>query len=188
MNESAKASKLESRQNLYRQYLRGRVLDIGCGQDKLVAPGCEVDGWDKENGDAEYLSGIPLYQYDSIYSSHCLEHMNNVTAALQTWGCALKPGGHMLIVVPDFVLYEHQQWPSRFNDDHKASFSLFAGVGTHPTFYTTAQMIEMGRKAGLEIVDVCCECAHYDFHLLQYPFDQTLGKACANVVYVYRKL
>jgi len=30
----------------------------------------------------------------------------------------------MYLVVPDYALYEHQHWPSRYNQDHKHSFSL----------------------------------------------------------------
>lgn len=35
----------------------------------------------------------------------------------------VKPGGHLIVTVPDWHLYEHQQWPSRFNYDHKWIFT-----------------------------------------------------------------
>lgn len=191
MTETSKASAHATRQQIYAKYVCPPIIDIGCGEDKLKIEGASVRGFDRENGDAQSIShqNHPLDHYYTIYSSHCLEHMADVPAALKNWSLFLRQGGHMIIIVPDFVMYEHRTWPSRFNSDHKASFSIFdvPADERHPTFYSTGQMIQMGRAAGLELVDLFCEAHGYDWHLVNYLLDQTQGNACANVVYVFRK-
>ena len=57
---------------------------------------------------------------DAVYSSHCLEHIEDFPMALHEWFRVLKPGGFLIIVVPHYQLYEKTFFlPSRFNDDHK---------------------------------------------------------------------
>ena len=36
----------------------------------------------------------------------------------------MRPGGFLVLVVPDEDLYEQGMWPSAFNEDHKATFRL----------------------------------------------------------------
>jgi SAM-dependent methyltransferase len=62
---------------------------------------------------------------DFVHSSHCLEHMRDPVEALQNWFRVLRPGGHMVCVIPDEDLYEQGQFPSSFNADHKWTFSLW---------------------------------------------------------------
>jgi SAM-dependent methyltransferase len=47
------------------------------------------------------LSGIADSTYDAILSSHCLEHVANPLATLREWLRVTRPGGHLLIVLPD---------------------------------------------------------------------------------------
>jgi len=63
-----------------------------------------IPGW---NPGAEYvaeareLSCIPDETYDFVLASHVLEHVANPLSALQEWKRVLRPGGVMLVVVPD---------------------------------------------------------------------------------------
>lgn len=94
----------------------GRGLDIGCGPDPLNLvdwPNCVMRNWDTLDGDAQDLPGIAPDTFDFIYSSHCLEHLNNPGLAVARWWQVLKPGGYMILVVPDFYMYERCRWPSR---------------------------------------------------------------------------
>jgi len=103
-------------------YLRGRVLDIGAGGDP-VCPWAER--FDVEHGDAGRIAGFRTPgSYDTVHSSHCLEHMPDPASALAQWWALVKPGGFLVLVVPDEDLYEQGAWPSRFNPDHKATFRL----------------------------------------------------------------
>ena len=95
----------------------GRGLDIGAGPDGLgrshTWPHASIREWDLADGDATTLPGLAPASFDFVYSSHCLEHVTWHYAALGRWWDVLKPGGHLILVVPDFTMYERGQWPSR---------------------------------------------------------------------------
>ena len=99
----------------------GKGIDIGCGDDP-VTPDCMH--WDKPQGDAQTLLGLPPGQFDWVYSSHCLEDMADPFRALLRWWEVLKPGDKMLVVVPDEDLYEQGYWPSRFNGAHRWTYTI----------------------------------------------------------------
>ncbi len=67
---------------------------------------------------------IPNESLDFVHSSHCLEHMVNVENALNNWLRILKPGGHLVCLIPDEDLYEQGVFPSTYNPDHKHTFSI----------------------------------------------------------------
>ena len=108
----------------------GRGLDIGSGDDPLshyayLFPRITgVDSWDREQGDGQTLPGVLPNVYDFVHSSHSLEHMVDPRAALMRWYEVVRPGGYIVVTVPDERLYEHGVWPSRFNEDHKHAFTL----------------------------------------------------------------
>ena len=108
-------------------YLTGRVLDIGAGGDPVI-PSAEI--FDQAQGDANHiLDYLKPEQYDSVLSSHCLEHMHDPRQALKDWWALVKPGGFLITIVPHEDLYEQFCWPSIFNHDHKATFRL-GGAGS----------------------------------------------------------
>lgn len=108
-------------------YFSGVGLDIGCGDcamDAFAFRGTiRVDGFDRDNaticGNAETLANINSNTYDFVVSSHCLEHMVDPKMSLRNWIRVVKPGGYLVITVPEWEMYERRQWPSRFNGDHK---------------------------------------------------------------------
>jgi len=108
----------------FKNHLIGHGIDIGCGNDLLQVPQGHVDPWDQDSGDAQFLNKIPNNFYDFVYSSHCLEHLSDISVALEHWIRVLKPGGSLYITVPDYTLYEKLQYPSRFNPQHLHTFSL----------------------------------------------------------------
>lgn len=131
MNETSKSMRRRFRDPMFAStYFRGHAIDIGSGSDPLSRqlgywPLLKaVDEWDLKDGDAQLMQGVPNDKYDLVYSSHCLEHVRDANAALLRWSEILKPGGHMVVAVPDFAMYERCIWPSRFNPDHKTQFML----------------------------------------------------------------
>jgi SAM-dependent methyltransferase len=131
MFEQSKAAKRRyTNGNFHTMYFRGNGIDVGAGQDslgrlKMQFPGIiDVRAWDMPDGDAQYLVTIPDNTYDFLHSSHCLEHMEDYGVALYNWIRVVKPGGYLVITIPDETMYEHDEWPSQFNDDHKWSFTL----------------------------------------------------------------
>ena len=120
--ESTKAKGRRLRESFFDSYCSGKGLDIGYGGDLLV-PGCF--GWDIEHGDAQLLKRLDDSTFDFVYSSHTLEHMVNPVLALRNWWRVLKPGGYLILYVPDRDLYEKRRTlPSRWNRDHKHFFLL----------------------------------------------------------------
>jgi SAM-dependent methyltransferase len=51
--------------------------------------------------DATELTGLADASYDFILSSHCLEHVANPLRALREWHRVTRPGGHLVLLVPD---------------------------------------------------------------------------------------
>ena len=120
--ETAKAHARRRRDGFFEKYCVGHGLDIGYGGD-LLSDNCF--GWDVEHGDAQFLEGIEDASFDFVYSSHTLEHVAEAPAALRNWYRALKPGGHLILFVPDRDLYEKRlTLPSRWNPDHRRFFLL----------------------------------------------------------------
>jgi len=51
--------------------------------------------------EATALSRFGEGSYDFVLSSHCLEHVANPMAALHEWRRVVRPGGHLLLLLPD---------------------------------------------------------------------------------------
>ena len=112
-------------------YFVGDGVDVGGGYDgldnyvKLFPRIRSVKNYDLKDGDAQLMPGVPDALYDFVHSSHCLEHMRDPYEALKNWWRILKPGGHLIVMVPDEDLYEQGVWPSTFNSDHKRTFTIY---------------------------------------------------------------
>jgi len=138
MDESRKTSLIRG-QRFADTYLRGRVIDIGAGSD-LVCTWAER--FDIEDGDANRIVAYrQKCSYDAVHSSHCLEHMHNPENALLEWWSLLKPGGFLVVVVPDEDLYEQGIWPSIFAADHKATFRLDKPVSWSPVSFDIRSLV-----------------------------------------------
>lgn len=113
------------------RYLVGDGIDIGCGSDPISLYGelfplmKSLKPWDLGDGDAQLLANVADESFDFVHSSHCLEHMVDPVEALGNWFRVLRPGGHLIIMVPDEDLYEMGVFPSRNNADHKWTFTLW---------------------------------------------------------------
>jgi SAM-dependent methyltransferase len=119
MDETSKT--LFHHRRLFAPFLTGKGIDIGCGADPVVP---SVTRWDMDQGDASRIDELVDGTFDYVWSSHCLEHMNNPRDALRRWWSLVVRGGHLILVVPDEDLYEQGFFPSRFNSDHKATFTV----------------------------------------------------------------
>jgi len=61
---------------------------------------------------------------DTVFSSHCLEHIPDEQGAIRDWFRVLKLNGFLVCMVPSQALYEKRQHlPSRWNTDHKRFYS-----------------------------------------------------------------
>jgi SAM-dependent methyltransferase len=168
-------------------YLRGRVIDIGCGRD-LVVPHAEP--FDLEHGDAQEIAAVrENTAYDCVHSSHCLEHMRDVPRALAQWWSLVREGGYLVVVVPDEDLYEQGGWPSLFNQDHKATFRFRKASSWSPVSYDLVALIE--RLPGATVVSNELQDAGYDHGLRKRrlrPADRLLFKLNYYIKAVLRRL
>jgi ADP-heptose:LPS heptosyltransferase/SAM-dependent methyltransferase len=131
MHELSKATQRRLHDpNFINRYFRGDGIDIGAGNDPLgqylelfgLMSSCR--SFDKGDGNAETMEGIRDETFDFVHSSHCLEDIKNPHTALKNWFRILKPGGHLLVVVPDEDMYEQGIFPSTFNPDHHWTFTI----------------------------------------------------------------
>jgi ADP-heptose:LPS heptosyltransferase/SAM-dependent methyltransferase len=66
---------------------------------------------------------------DAVFSSHCLEHVEDARSAIREWFRVLNTDGFLIIIVPHQYLYERSiSPPSIWNRDHRR-------------FYTTATLL-----------------------------------------------
>jgi predicted SAM-dependent methyltransferase len=112
--------------HLLPKYTRGKVLEIGCGMEKAFA---HFVGYDNGHhfglataadveGDAADLAAFKDEAFDAVFSSHVLEHMADMPAALAEWSRVIKPGGYLCLYVPSANLYPKCGEPGA-NPDHK---------------------------------------------------------------------
>lgn len=130
MHATSKAVMRRLSDNRYAtRYFIGQGMDIGSGNDPLSQYGeffplmKSCRDWDKPDGDAQLLAGVADESLDFVHSSHCLEHMRDPAEALGHWLRVLRPGGHLVVVVPDEDMYEQGVFPSTWNSDHKWTFT-----------------------------------------------------------------
>lgn len=168
MNETSKAMRRryqEDKTNVFPWWslFQGEGLDIGSGPNKLMFPGCKP--FDIEQGDANRLTDhVPTESLDYIHSSQCLEHMLNPHQALEEWLACLRPGGHAIITVPDWCLYERMIWPSRFNPDHRSTWSMWMKGSEAPLhIYVPDLMIDINHLAACKLCRVVDTNYRYDY-------------------------
>lgn len=139
----------------------GRVLDIGCGRGLLLHQlrkrGWEVIGTELSEDSASYARDVlhidvkttsvadlnlPSEAFDMVILWHVLEHITDPAGLLQEVARILRPGGTLLVAVPNFASIEARWARSRwFHLDvprHLNHFTpdtlraMLVGVGLRP--------------------------------------------------------
>jgi SAM-dependent methyltransferase len=177
MKESSKTRQVRSKE-FFNTYLNGKVIDIGGGND-AVTENAEVFDW--EQGDAQHISEYRNKEtYDCVHSSHCLEHMKDVPLALSQWWELVKPGGHMIVVVPHEDLFEQKIWPSTFAGGHYATFRLKTEKSWSTVSYDIFDLAK--NLPNSSIISSEVQDLNYDYSLL----GKRLGKG-ARKIYKWRR-
>ncbi|PUZ21697.1 class I SAM-dependent methyltransferase [Chitinophaga parva] len=107
---------------------QGKLLDIGCGTGAFLhymqQIGWSVTGLEPDAGararakelynvaaqPVENLFSLETGQYDAITMWHVLEHVHEIHAYLQHLPVLLKPGGALLIAVPNYTSLDAQHY------------------------------------------------------------------------------
>jgi predicted SAM-dependent methyltransferase len=84
--------------------LYGDKIDIGCNREDWKYPGAiavdpVLNQYDAFN--LPHNRNSKTGEWDGIFSSHCLEHINDWVKALELWHAFLKPGGILFLYLPD---------------------------------------------------------------------------------------
>lgn len=99
-------------------FCKGKGYDIGFNKEEWKFPGAIGIDLVLNNGfDANIL---PQEEVDYIYSSHCLEHVDNWILTLELWISKLKPDGILFLYLPDF---SQNYWRPWNNKKHKHCFT-----------------------------------------------------------------
>lgn len=177
--------------NFIRRYFVGRGVDIGGKPDPLsLHIGVfdrisDVRVWDLEDGDAQYMEGVPDDHFDFVHSSHCLEHLVDPATGLKNWLRITRPGGHVVVTVPDEDLYEQGVFPSTFNRDHKWTFAVCKHASWSPRSLNVVDLVrELGPAADLVRLEQLS--SGYRFDIPRY--DQSMSPvADFSIEFVVRK-
>lgn len=114
-----------------------KVVDLGCGEDKLKIPGGKVIGVDfRDLEGVDYrcdLHRLPFASgsFDLAYSSHVLEHFgrNETIDILKEWTRILKPNGELRLRLPN-VEWAAKRIVEGLSDRH--SFDVLYGQQMYP--------------------------------------------------------
>lgn len=114
-------------------YLARGGLDVGCGPKKVwphligIDSGKDTDLFGiqmKPDIVVKDAARLPIFadaSAEAVFSSHCLEHIDDWQAALAEWWRLVKVGGFLILYLPHADLYPNIGQPGA-NPDHKHDF------------------------------------------------------------------
>ncbi len=171
------------------RYFVGRGIDVGCGDDCLAKYAslfpliASVDPWDVAQGDAQTLPGVRDAHYDFLVSSHCLEHLPDPFEAMRNWIRVVRPGGYLVVVIPDEDLYEQGALHS-FNVDHRKTFTILKPRSWSPV---SVNVVDLLRAFANDITPVKIELLTHCNVPMGSREDQTLGIAESAIEVIVRR-
>jgi SAM-dependent methyltransferase len=146
-----------------------RILDVGCGAGDLLLL-MERYGFTNLAGidpfiekDIEYPSGLTIRQlnvsdlnetYDVVMSHHVVEHIPNPFDALKDMARLTKPGGYVLIRMPNAA--------SEAKDHYGVNWVQW-DPPRHVFVHTPKTVEILAESAGLEVEEICCDSTGFQF-------------------------
>tara|TARA_R110000744_G_scaffold342230_1_gene447383 strand:+ start:2268 stop:2759 length:492 start_codon:yes stop_codon:yes gene_type:complete len=97
---------------------KGVGFDVGCMKEEWSLPGSIAIDLDFDN--EWHATNLPKDNVDYIYSSHCLEHIDNWVETMEYWYANLRVGGALFLYLPD---YSQEYWRPWNNKKHRNMFS-----------------------------------------------------------------
>jgi 2-polyprenyl-3-methyl-5-hydroxy-6-metoxy-1,4-benzoquinol methylase len=153
-------------------FLRGRALELGCSDGYMTELLCRrVERLDVVEGSAHFLElarrrslpnvrffpslfedFAPAPVYDAVVAAFVLEHVRDVAAVLRTARRALKPGGLLLVAVPNARALSRQLARHMGLLDDLADFTANDRNHGHRRVYDRARLNRDLERAGFEII------------------------------------
>lgn len=105
-----------------KEFCDGRGVDVGCHKVEWAYPGSYPVDIIFEDGKyhAMNLPILSICGLDYIFSSHCLEHLDDWVGVLEYWNSQLRKGGILFLYLPD---YSQEYWRPWNNRKHKHIFT-----------------------------------------------------------------
>jgi len=187
MKETTKADNRRFNDYLYKRIFMGNGIDIGSGDDPfgrgLFKTQVMCDTFDVKDGDAQEIHLYVSTLYDFVYSSNCLEHLEDPKEALENWLKIIRLNGYLIVTIPDEDLYEQGFFPSKYNYDHKHTFTIFkkqSWCNKSINLIELLSSIDNIKILRLQVVDD-------KFDYSNKNVDQTRGNAEAFIEFVIQK-
>ena len=140
------------------RHIKGKVLDFGCGAVKVTPDADSIDcrpgtaaNYELRNKDVYGLStlhfvnkerpqeGRHQLRYDTIFSSHVLEHIPYWQQALKEIIKCLNPNGTLILYLPDAEYYNN-----RTNPEHYHSFEYEVFIRLFKECFSEVEIIKHG--------------------------------------------
>ena len=99
------------------QVCRGVGVDVGCGRPEWAFPNSKGIDPAIGTGTAQNFQGQNL---DYIFSSHCLQHVEDYVSVIEYWTKKLKSGGALFLYLPH---YSQQMWRPWVGRQHHHVFT-----------------------------------------------------------------
>lgn len=131
----SEASKIKSE---VMPYLKGEGLDLGCADDKIIPSAKGVDirpGFADITADLRSVLPVDDESQDYVFSSHTLEDLKDTQKALGDWWRVVKPGGYLILYLPDKRWYPNIGHPLA-NKAHKHDWTREEFMGLLPKLLT----------------------------------------------------
>lgn len=191
MNELSKSIiRRLSNPNFLIKYFVGHGIDVGGGNDSLekynyLFPNIKsVRNYDRPDGDAQTMSDVKDDVFDFLHSSHCLEHLDSPVKGFNNWLRIVKPGGYLIITVPDEDLYEQGVFPSTWSNEHNWTFTIYKENSWNND--KSINIIDLIKKSYNPILVEKIELLNYTFDARKLREDQTynslLTESCIEFV------
>ena len=93
-----------------KEVCKGEGYDIGCNREEWAFPNATcIDPTINEY----HAHNLPEGEVDYIFSSHCLEHVENWVDALNLWTSKIRSGGTLFLYLPDYSQHYWRVWQNR---------------------------------------------------------------------------
>jgi len=157
------------------KYLTGKkILDFGCGTDKVVPHAIGIDMRNVPGVDVPilklddvYTLEITTYQneletFDAVYSSHFLEHLKDDKMMLKSWIKLIKPSGYLVLYLPDDAYYNNA-----INPEHFQRYRHLVFVQFFRKKFPLMEVIDHGPDIGPD---------RYSFYMVAQKIDENIEK------------
>jgi predicted SAM-dependent methyltransferase len=132
-------------------FCKGHGYDIGFCKEEWKLP--NSTGIDICLNNGYHANNLPDEKVDYIYSSHCLEHVDNWIETLELWISKIKENGILFLYLPDFSQKYWRPWNNRkhkhcltpdilktFFEDKKLKNIFVSGIDLNNSFMIVGQI------------------------------------------------